>query len=322
MNDELENQMKMLEGIDFDNLSTVETADTLLGNQPLDPTPQLNSNTIVSQSVQPTATTPNVVTKTTLDTSTVNPNTVVPQPIQLDMNAAPVFVNLGESTQMTKTNFLKLKENECTRATIINYNASGTHFHYEPGLGYFKCLSEYTPDNPNYPAIKGICCLQPDEKSKIGIVGKGKTKVFLPVIEYPVSHTDGKTLEPGKKPTLKVLALSGQEYQTLFEIKKEYGDDTSTFDLSISRKRSDRGGFLEYTITPGPSWRSKFLADIQVEASKITNETYNLASEEFAKTLSVERVQRFYAEKAKQDLMATQIANQQVPGVDSLFPQM
>lgn len=355
--DELEEQLKMLEGLDFDNAQStvvvqpdnptglafnpnptvmaVETADTLLGNVPFGSvqqpigtpfTPENPTNTgIVTSSIATPGSVQGQAAAQTVQSTVTAPvnNSVVQQttPIQpaaqpsLDMNAAPVFVNLGESIHQTKTDFLKLKENECTRVAIKNYGASGTHFHYENGLGYFKCLSNYVGDDgvpSEWPVIKGICCMQPNPNDKSKLVGRGKKKVFLPVVEYPVSHVDGKTIVQGATPKLKVLALSNQEYQTLFDVRNEYGDDTSVFDLSIVRKKSDRGGFLEYKLTPGPSWRAKFGSLIQDELNKIDNTTYNLASEEFAKTLSAERIAKFYKDKAQQDAMVQQLANQQV----------
>lgn len=323
---ELEKQMEMLEGLD---LGMEEPISQAAAPQPA--TNEVANNTEVSfinQPVQAQVSSVQQQTQTVAQPVQAQPvqaqpaqaqpaQTVAPQP-QVNLNEAPVFVNLGENTYKTKTDFLKLKENEATRVTLVNYNASGVHFHYETGLGYFKCLSTYGDPTSDWPTVKGVCCLQPNPQDKTKVVGKGKVKVFLPVIEYPVSKTDGKTLISGSLPKLKVLALSKQEYDTLFEVQKEYGADTSTFDLSISRKRSDRGGFLEYKLTPGPSWRSKFQGAIEAEASKLTNEVYNLAAQEYAKVLSEERVIEFYNEKAKQEIMAQQIANQQVPTTNDI----
>ena len=357
MDPELEEQMKMLEGLDLDTTpaetiapaqpvqqvpvspitgTPMETAETLRGEAPspvgVPFTPENPTNAgVVTNTVVNQQAAAQVVQQTT--TNFVPQQQIANQPIQnvapapaqpapqaevVDLNSAPVFVNLGESTHQTKTDFLKLKENEFTRVTLVNYNATGVHFHYENGLGYFKCLSTYDDPSSDWPTSKAVCCLQPNPSDPTKLVGRGKTKIFLPVIEYPVSHTDGKTLITGATPKLKVLALSNQEFQTLFEVQNEYGTDTSTFDLSISRKKSERGGFLEYKLTPGPSWRAKFADAIAQEAAKITNETYNLAREEFARTLTEERVKQFYEEKIKQDIAAQQIANQQIPDANMI----
>lgn len=341
MDPELEEQMKMLEGLDLNTTpmesvinqppvsavtgTPTETAETLRGEVPFGQTPvgvpftpenPINQGVVTNNIVQPNTFVPQqqVVSQPVQN--------VAPAPAQMapvaDLNQAPVFVNLGDSTHQTKTDFLKLKENEFTRVTLINYNATGVHFHYENGLGYFKCLSVYDDPSSDWPTSKAVCCLQPNPSDPTKLVGRGKTKIFLPVIEYPVSHTDGKTLVNGAAPKLRVLALSNQEFQTLFEVQNEYGTDTSTFDLSISRKKSERGGFLEYKLTPGPSWRAKFGDAIAQEAAKLTNETYNLAREEFARTLTEERVRTFYEEKIKQDFAAQQIANQQIPDANSI----
>ena len=342
---ELLDQMAMLEGLDMVdepvlNQATVSTTVSTVESK-VTATPELTTMTTSVQDVKQEQLNNQVAAQVVQQSQTVaapvgpnlNPDPVVEtpkyindpgtqrvtsEPKQIDLNQAPVFVNLGENTYQTKTDFLKLKENEATRVAIVNYNAAGTHFHYENGLGYFKCLSIYGDPTSDWPTIKGVCCLQPNPNDKTKVVGKGKVKVFLPVIEYPVNRADGKTIISGATPKLKVLALSKQEYDTLKEVQKEYGTDTSTFDLSITRKRSERGGFLEYKLTPGLPWRSKFNGLVEEEAKKLNNSVYNLAVEEFAKTISEERVTEFYNEKIKQDLLAQQIANQQAPTVDSL----
>ena len=354
---ELEEQMRMLEGLSLDmndpsstvakgpSLAqpvAVETADTLLGNVPFGSvtTPNVgvaqpfvaenptNLGVVTNSVVPPVAQTvvtpqvgaPSFVPQNTVVTQPAMTNPVVQQSVpaakkpELDMNAAPVFVNLGESTYETKTDFLKLKENESTRVTLINYNAVSTHIHYRDGLGYFKCLSTYEPGQ-SWPSVRAICCQQPNPYDTTKL-DKGKTKILLPVIEYPVNHTDGKTIIQGE-PKLKVLQLSPQEYNVLFEIRAEYGEDTSTFDLSISRKK-DTTGFLKYTLTPGLSWRSKFAAGVAAESAKLTNETYNVAIEECAKTLTPERIQQYFTEKAQQEALANQLANQQAPNMSDL----
>lgn len=353
---ELEEQMRMLEGLSLDmndpsstvakgpSLAqpvAVETADTLLGNVPFGSvtTPNVgvaqpfvaenptNLGVITNSVVPPvaqTVVTPQVgapsfvpqAVNAVVQSQQVAPVQSVPvaKKPELDMNAAPVFVNLGESTYETKTDFLKLKENESTRVTLINYNAVSTHIHYRDGLGYFKCLSTYEPGQ-SWPSVRAICCQQPNPYDTTKL-DKGKTKILLPVIEYPVNHADGKTIIQGE-PKLKVLQLSPQEYNVLFEIRAEYGEDTSTFDLSISRKK-DTTGFLKYTLTPGLSWRSKFAAGVAAESAKLTNETYNVAIEECAKTLTPERIQQYFTEKAQQEALANQLANQQAPNMSDL----
>ena len=351
---ELEEQMKMLEGLSLDmndpsstlakgpSLAAipVETPDTLLGNvpfgsvttnigvtQPFVPENPTNLGVVTNSVVSPVAQTvvtpqvgaPTFVPQNTVVQQPAMANPVVQQPAtpvepKLDMNAAPVFVNLGESTYETKTDFLKLKENESTRVTLVNYNAVSTHIHYRDGLGYFKCLSTYEPGQ-TWPSVRAICCQQPNPYDTTKL-DKGKTKILLPVIEYPVNHADGKTIVQGE-PKLKVLQLSPQEYNVLFEIRAEYGEDTSTFDLSITRKK-DTTGFLKYTLTPGLSWRSKFVAGVAAESAKLSNETYNVAIEECAKTLSPERIQQYFTEKAQQEALANQLANQNTPNMSDL----
>ena len=342
--DELSRQLSMIEGLDLEpevsntiapqpKAQFVETADTLLGNvpfgtvtksdvdvvKPFTPENPLNqgvvTNTVVTpqvnaqvnaQVVQQTTTTPNVVQQMT--SQVVQPTT--PEPIA-DINAAPVFVNLGESTYETKTDFLKLKEGEATRVTLINYNAVATHEHFKEGLGYFRCKSTYEPGQ-RWPSVRAICCQQPkkDDPSKLENAG---FKVLLPVIEYPVNHSDGKTIIQGGVPKLKVIKLSQQEYNQLEEIKNEYGEDTASFDIYLTRKKESTG-FLKYYLTAGKSWRVQFTQSIQEETAKLSNETYNIAVQESAKDISIERLQQFFNEQKQQEQLAAQFANQ--PAID------
>lgn len=263
-----------------------------------------------AQVVQPTTTTLGSPVNMEMPVQPMTSQVVTPEP-SMDMNAAPVFVNLGESTYETKTDFLKLKEGEATRVTLINYNAVATHEHFKEGLGYFRCKSTYEPGQ-RWPSVRAICCQQPkkDDPSKLENAG---FKVLLPVIEYPVNHSDGKTLIAGGAPKLKVIKLSQQEYNQLEEIRNEYGEDTASFDIYLTRKKESTG-FLKYYLTAGKSWRAQFAQAIQEETSKLSNETYNIAVSESAKDISIERLQQFFMEQKQQEQMAAQFANQ--PAID------
>ena len=292
----------------------VETADTLLGNVPFGNvtapyTPENPTNAgIVTNSVLQNANN-FAAAQVVQPTTTVNPTQVVQQtaPVVADMNAAPVFVNLGESTYETKTDFLKLKEGESTRVTLINYNAVAVHEHFKEGLGFFKCKSVYEPGQ-RWPAVRAICCQQPNKNDPSKLENAGY-KILLPVIEYPVNRNDGKTLIPDGTPKLKVIKLSQQEYNQLEAIRNGYGEDTSIFDISISRKK-DTNGYLKYFLTPIPSWRAQFGKAIQEESLKLNNETYTTAMSESAKDISVEKLQQFFNEQRQQEQMAAQFANQ------------
>ena len=344
--DELSRQLSMIDGLNLEPDEApsiqpqvkvpVETADTLLGNvpfgsvtapignitQPVNPigvpfTPEnpTNQGVVTSSTVAPQSVTPQVQQTIQQQVNqqaaaqVVQPTTtVVTAPVEVaDINAAPVFVNLGESVYETKTYFLKLKEGEATRVTLVNYNAVSVHEHFREGLGYFRCKSSYEPGQ-RWPSVRAICCQQPN-KNDPGKLENAGYKVLLPVIEYPVNHTDGRTLIPGGTPKLKVIKLSQSEYNTLDAIRKEYGEDTSTFDISITRGKGTTG-YLQYTLTAGKSWRSQFAQQVLEEASKLSNETYNTAIEESAKDISIERLQQFFNEQRQQEQMAAQFANQ------------
>ena len=348
--DELSRQLAMVDGLNIELDETnsiqqnqaVETADTLLGNVPFGsitqqisqpsvgvpftPENPLNtgivSNVVTTQQAN-TQAAAQVVQPTTAIQQTMEPintvqkseNPVMTQQVQVDMNAEPVFVNLGESVYETKTDFLKLKEGEATRVTLINYNAVSVHEHFKEGLGYFKCKSSYEPGQ-RWPSVRAICCQQPNKNDPSKLENAGY-KVLLPVIEYPVNHNDGRTLIAGGVPKLKVLKLSQTEYNTLDAIRKEYGEDTSSFDISIVRQKGTTG-YLQYILTAGKSWRAQFAQQVLEESNKLSNETYNMAIQESSKDISIEKLQEFFNEQRQQEQMAAQFANQPMIDPSSL----
>lgn len=307
---ELERQLGMLEGLNLEASPTLNNTTapfTPVQPQSVQQVVQNNANMqAAAQVVQPTTTQP-IINQPVVNQPVVQPIVENKVPETVDINAAPVFVNLGESTYETQTDFLKLKDGESTRVTLINYNAVAVHEHFKEGLGFFKCKSTYEPGQ-RWPAVRAICCQQPNKSDPSKLENAGY-KILLPVIEYPVNHNDGKTLVAGGVPKLRVIKLSQQEYNQLEAIKNEYGADTSTFDISISRKK-DTNGYLKYFLTPGPSWRTQFNQAIQEESLKLNNETYTTAMNESAKDISVEKLQQFFNEQRQQEQMAAQFANQ------------
>ena len=303
---ELERQLGMLEGLNLEPSPTLNNTQASFTPENLQAAAQVVQPTvtqpIVNQPVQPQQ-----IPQPVVNQPVVQPIVKNKVPETVDINAAPVFVNLGESTYETKTDFLKLKDGESTRVTLINYNAVAVHEHFKEGLGFFKCKSTYEPGQ-RWPAVRAICCQQPNKNDPSKLENAGY-KILLPVIEYPVNHNDGKTLVAGGTPKLRVIKLSQQEYNQLEAIKNEYGADTSTFDISISRKK-DTNGYLKYFLTPGPSWRTQFNQAIQEESLKLNNETYTTAMSESAKDISVEKLQQFFNEQRQQEQMAAQFANQ------------
>lgn len=329
---ELEEQLKMLEGVNIESNPMIQTTQSVVNTIPTPTNPveinqQISNMEAAAQVVTPSQTvSPNPVytQATVMKSEQVQQNIATSQPVQtspapqpkVDLDAAPVFVSVTQDTT-TQTDYLKLKEGEMTKVALINYNASQTYFHYEQGLGYFKCLSTYNPGS-DWPEIKGCCCLQPNPNDRSKVVGKGKKRIFLPVVEYPVAHTDGKTPVAGGTPKLKILALNTKEWSAIAEFKDAY-PEASMVDLFIKRKK-DESNFLTYAVTPFPTVRAQYQGLVEQEVSKLNNRVYNLAAEEYAKTLSEERVRNFYDEKIKQEIAVQQLATQQqnIPSIDQL----
>lgn len=358
MDPELEAQMKMLEGLDMSETVTntvapvqpvvgspVETAETLRGEVPFIPenptnqgivtnnvAPQVQANNqAYAQVVQPTVTAgfaqpmqpvAQPMTPPVQPVAPVQQMTSQVQPV--DMNEKPVFVNLNQNTYQTKTDFLKLKKEERTRVTLINPRfVQRLHVHYIDGLGYFNCLSNYDNPGSDWPTTRAICCMEPNPNDPSKLLG-AKNRLLIPVIEYPVSRTDGKTLIPGAKPKLKMWNMNYNEEKALKEILASYSTnpadifeaDPATFDLNLAVDQTSMYPVIKLVAVP--SWRAQFELDIQAEIAKATNEFYNTARLESAKNLPIETIQNAMQAKIQQANMAQAMAQQPVPQANSI----
>lgn len=345
MDPELEEQMKMLEGLNLNtevkedllkpNLGPQETADTLLGNVPFNNIPEnpMNKGVVTNNVVQPVQTQIAQQNNMQAAAQVVYPTTsqfvpqaqVINQPVQNFsnepsvksediMNQAPVFVNLAASTYQTKTNFLTLKDGEKTRVTLANLQFIRNHIHYIDGLGRIKCLSTYD-ENDKWPVNRAICCQIPkkDDPSKFE---NAKNRLLVPVIEYPVSKSDGKTIIQGAKPKLKMWDMNYVEEKALLDILENYkmGDDwssidVSAFDLALSKGKS--GEYATITLVNMPSWRNQFINDINAEINSITPDFYKDAYKESAKVISEDRIAKILSQKQQANQQAQQMQNQQ-----------
>lgn len=323
-NQELEEQMRMLEGMDLgEGLSTPFTPEnpTNLGVVTNNVAPQQNQQA-QAQVVQQTTT--NFVPQQQVQNGPVQ--TVQTTPAQeapvMDLNQQPVFVNLASSTYQTKTDFLTMKENEKTRVTLINMNFMRNHIHYIDGIGTFRCMSEYDERN-QWPVRRATCCKFP-KKTDPTKFENAKNRLLVPVIEYPVMRTDGKTLIQGAKPKLKMWNMNYVEEQALYAILKDYSPvaddytkaDLNTFDLSLTKV--PKGGFTTISLVAVPSWKQNFAQDIQTEASKLNNDFYVTAFKESAKTIKEEVVQNYLNQVQQEQTMMNNMTQPQAMGPQDL----
>ena len=341
-NQELEEQMKMLEGMDLgEGFTTPFTPEnpTNAGIVTNNVAPK-SVQGVVQQQVNQQAQAQVVQTTTTqggfIPQQQVQPGpvqTVQPGPSQAapvqqmtsqvaDLNSQPVFVNLASSTYQTKTDFLTMKENEKTRVTLINMNFMRNHIHYIDGIGTFRCMSEYDERN-QWPTRRATCCKFP-KKNDPTKFENAKNRLLVPVIEYPVMRTDGKTLIQGAKPKLKMWNMNYVEEQALYAILKDYSPvaddytkaDLNTFDLSLTKV--PKGGFTTISLVAVPSWKQQFMQDIQSEASKLNNEFYVTAFKESAKTIKEEVVQNYLNQVQQEQTMMQNMTQPQVMNTQDL----
>ncbi len=342
-NKELEEQMKMLEGLDINDISMQPnqfpgvTQNMTIQTQPYTPENPTNMNitttSIIPNQVQQEQANQMAYAQVVQQSNTgfvpqqqvvAGPVQTVPQsgpsqaaPEQDMMNQAPVFVNIASSTYQTKTDFLTLKENEKTRVTLINMNFMRNHIHYIDGIGTFRCMSDYDERN-QWPTRRAICCKFP-KKTDPTKFENAKNRLLVPVIEYPVMRTDGKTPIQGAKPKLKMWNMNYVEEQALYAILKDYspvGDDytkadLNTFDLALTKV--PKGGFTTISLVAVPSWKQSYMQDIQEELKKVNNEFYLTAFKESAKTIKEEVVQNYLNQVQQEQMMMSQLPPQQVP---------
>ena len=316
---ELEEQMKMLEGMSMEN--------DLQAPQMVQPTTavpvqqvvqeQVNQQ-VAAQVVQPSQT---IATPVQPIQQVANPvaNPVPPQP-QVNMNRQPVFVNLNNSTYTTKTDFFNLKKEEKTRITLVGANNFQRVFaHYIDGLGWFKCLSQY--NEAGWVTDRAICCmeLKKDDPTKYE---RAKTRLLVPIIEYPVSRTDGKTIIQGQ-PKLKMWNMNILEEKALMEVLTSYATgpdytsaDVTTFDLYITVDQTSK--FPVKKMSAIPSIRNQFGGLVEQEIAKIDNDFYMTANDECAKTLPEEKIAKAMNAKLQAQQMANQLANQPIPDANAI----
>jgi len=319
-------------GLNNTNVNSQENLYQPIVGKPFTPENPTNTGVITNTVVQPqTTATPNVVQQTTASTPFVAQqmtSQVVTSEPSMDMNAAPVFVNLAASTYQTKTNFLSLKDGEKSRVTLASLNFIRNHIHYMDGIGRFKCLSTYDEAN-RWPINRAVCCQQfkKDDPSKYE---NAKNRLLVPVIEYPVSKNDGKTIVQGATPVLKMWDMNYVEEKQLMSILEEYktGEDwksidISSFDLSLTKGKS--GEYSTITLVAVPSWRNNFIQQINTALSGVNNDFYTDAYKESAKVISEEVIINRLNQANKQkeleaeiEQMSTQFANQPMIDPSSL----
>lgn len=327
---ELEEQMKMLEGLDLGaDLSTTPMATPLEVAAPQTvaaPVQQMTSQVTNMaaapvQPAQPAFVPQQQVVNQPVQTVAPAPATAAPAAPAMDLNQAPVFVDLAANAYQTKTDFFSLKDGEKSRVTLANLNFIRTHTHYVDGLGRFKCMSTYDENN-RWPVNRAVCCQFPNSKDPSKFEN-AKNRMLVPVIEYPVSKTDGKTIIQGAKPKLKMWDMNYVEEKQLIDILENYktGDNWSSIDLNsldLSLTKSKAGDYATITIVAMPSWRNNFAADINAEIAKINQEFYNDAYKECARVVSEDTVRNALNSKQQQEMAAQQFTNMVTPDASAL----
>jgi len=289
-----------------------------------------------AQVVQPTQTT---VVSQPVKTTVINNSQ--PQPIVTSKQpVAPVadsdeivFVDLARAVNTQKTPWLRLKDNERSRVLIPNLGkAIPMKVHYMKGLGYFKCLSSYTPEGwLDQPAE---CCRKRDlltgtlvpRLDEDGNEIKAKNRYLLPVIEYPVDKSNHNSLVPGQVPQLKMWNMNAVEWNDLISAVQgcaDNPDDLSTADLSnidfaLYKDTSSRFKTISISVTP-KTFRPQFEAQIQAELAKLNDtEMYKDALKEARKVVPIEVILNNYANQEAMNAAVEDAMNNSTMGNQDL----
>ena len=290
-----------------------ETAETLKGevefgtitNQTTQPIQQQVNQQAAAQIVQPTTTTAPYQNQVTAQlVSTVAPK---------DDDDELVFVNLAQAVHTTKTPFLKLKDDEWTRITLLGLNyLIPLRLHYLEGIGWVKCCSKYDADG--FLIEPALCCKKVVNGKYVDRLGedgkpiKAKQRFLLPVIEYPVDKTNGNKVIPGAVPQLKVWNLNYVEMDNLRKAVQGCADDPNDLDsvdlTAVDFKlNKEKSGFKVISVSVAPtSLRAQFAAQIAEETSKLNNDFLKTARDESRKIVSEETIANMM--DAKEELNA------------------
>lgn len=256
-----------------------------------------------AQVVQPTTTT------VSYQTVSKPVSTVAPK----DDDDELVFVNLAQAVHTTKTPFLKLKDDEWTRITLLGLNyLIPLRLHYLEGIGWVKCCSKY--DDNGFLIEPALCCKKVVNGKYVDRLGedgkpiKAKQRFLLPVIEYPVDKTNGNKVIPGAVPQLKVWNLNYVEMDNLRKAVQGCADDPNDLDsvdlTAVDFKlNKEKSGFKVISVSVAPtSLRAQFAAQINEETSKLNNDFLKTARDESRKIVTEETIANMM--DAKEELNA------------------
>lgn len=276
------------------------------------PAPQEEIVTSVKQAVNTVVANEQVSAQVVQPTQTVLQQTVevthqnVP-PIPSNTSDEVVFIDLAKAVNTQKTPWLRLKDGERSRVLIPNLQkVIPIRVHYMKGLGFFKCLSSYTPEGwLDQPAE---CCCKRNEVGTMmprldeeGKEIKAKKRFLVPVIEYPVNKDNHNQLVPGQLPQLKMWNMNFVEWGDLLSAVQGCADnpddlstaDISNIDFALYKDASSQFKTIKVTVTP-KSFRTQFEPQIQAEISKMTSEFFKDSLKEARKILPIETIVNSY----------------------------
>lgn len=342
---ELQEQLKLL-GMDVgDVLTNVASENIVTETEVKASVPNPAQQFAEAQVVQPTQTT--VVSQPTqpVENITIKPaksvvTDVTPQTVVTNKPVAPVadsdeivFVDLARAVNTQKTPWLRLKDSERSRVLIPDLGkAIPMKVHYMKGLGYFKCLSSYTPEGwLDQPAE---CCRKRDPLTgtmvprldEDGNEIKAKNRYLLPVIEYPVDKSNHNSLVPGQIPQLKMWNMNAVEWNDLISAVQGCADnpedlstaDLSNIDFALYKDTSSKFKTISISVTP-KTFRPQFEAQIQAELAKLNDtEMYKDALKEARKLVPIEVILNNYANQEAMNAAVEDAMNNSTMGNQDL----
>ena len=245
MDEELEKQMSLLDGIDLS--SSIVTNPV----QQVQSTNSGNMFTAVQQPVQ------NVQQTVVPTQQTVVAQPIVQQPITQQANVQPPVMNianvqaaptiktrkLGQPAYVNLIDKAKADPGQGIRIALFTDDIITVYTHFVSGRGYIACLSERDDETGMITNIAPCCKLKNGEE-----LASPKTKFIIPVVEMMVMPNDKSySIIPNTQGKLKVLIIGAKEYNQLNDLF-EANQNINTYDL-IAKTANDQWKTINFSPT-------------------------------------------------------------------------
>lgn len=246
MNEELQNQLSLLDGIDLSSSMAPQmpvqpvqqqVTQDITKVQPVISQQTTGVNLQTSQTVASKVTPANniqaVQTAPMMDVNEIKP--VSMPAIKTRKLGQPAYVNLIEKA--------KADPGQGIRLALFTMDCIPWYTHFVSGKGYIACLSE-RDDETGMVVNTAPCCLLKND----GELAPAKTKFIIPVIEMVTMPNDKSyNIIPNTPCKLKVLVIGAKEYNQLNDLY-EANSNIGSYDI-IAKTANDQWKTINFAPT-------------------------------------------------------------------------